>query len=179
MNDASLGFWARLRLALRVLSDPGLADDVRRRTHGPVAAAPPLSAPVPPAPLRETAPDAALQVLALLQREGRFIDFLQENVTAYSDAEIGGAVRAVHAGCRKVLEDYFQLEPVRTEAEGARLTLAAGFDPTEVRVTGQVVGQPPFTGTLRHQGWRVRQVKLPKMATGHDPHVLVPAEVEL
>lgn len=186
MSDAPLGFLARLRLALRVLgrvlNDTSFAGAVLRLEQGalPTAVPPPLaqSSGSPPV-LQETAPDAALQVLALLQREGRFVDFLEENVTAYSDAEVGGAARAVHAGCRKVIHDYFTLEPVRTEAEGARLTLPVGFDPAEVRVTGNVAGQPPFTGILRHQGWRVSRVGLPKIAAGHDPRVLVPAEVEL
>ena len=109
----------------------------------------------------------------------RFVDFLEENVTAYSDTEIGGAARVVHEGCRKVVRDHLQIEPVRTEAEGARLTLAAGFDAAAVRLTGNVVGQPPFTGTLMHRGWRVAQITLPKLAEGHDVRVLAPAEVEL
>ena len=85
----------------------------------------------------------------------------------------------VHEGCRKVIRDYLQIEPVRAEAEGARLTLAAGFDASAVRLTGNVVGQPPFTGALMHRGWRVTEIKLPKLAEGHDVRVLAPAEVEL
>lgn len=185
MSDAPLGFLARLRLGLRVLgrvlNDASFAGAVLRLEQGaPIAAPPTLAQPSGSPPiLQEATPDAALQVLALLQREGRFVDFLEENVTAYSDAEVGGAARAVHAGCRKVIHDYFTLEPVRTEAEGARLTLPVGFDPAEVRVTGNVAGQPPFTGVLRHQGWRVSRVSLPKVVAGHDSRVLVPAEVEL
>ncbi|MER2527035.1 MAG: DUF2760 domain-containing protein, partial [Candidatus Competibacter denitrificans] len=106
-------------------------------------------------------------------------DFLEENVTDYSDAEIGGAARVVHEGCRKVVRDYVQIEPVRTEAEGARLTLPAGFDAATVRLTGNVVGQAPFSGTLMHRGWRVAAIKLPKLAEGHDVRVVAPAEVEL
>ena len=129
--------------------------------------------------LRDTLPESALQLLTLLQQEGRFVDFLEENVTAYSDADIGGAARVVHEGCRKVIREYLHIEPVREEAEGVRLTLPAGFDATAVRLTGNVVGQPPFTGTLMHRGWRVRQITLPKLAEGHDVRVLAPAEVEL
>jgi hypothetical protein len=129
--------------------------------------------------LHDTLPESALQLLALLQQEGRFVDFLEENVTAYSDAEIGGAARVVHEGCRKVIRDHLQIAPVREETEGARLTLPEGFDATAVRLTGNVVGQPPFTGTLMHRGWRVTEIKLPKLAEGHDVRVLAPAEVEL
>ncbi|AVT06863.1 DUF2760 domain-containing protein [Paracidovorax avenae] len=145
----------------------------------PVQAPPP--APVPaPAPVRATANvDAALQLLALLQRESRFVDFLQEDIGAYSDADVGGAARLLHGGARKVLQDTFDLAPVRTEAEGSRLTLPAGFDAAAVRVTGNVVGQPPFTGTLQHKGWRATAVRLPALTEGHDTRVIAPAEVEL
>ncbi|WP_375577389.1 DUF2760 domain-containing protein, partial [Paracidovorax oryzae] len=133
-----------------------------------------------PAPVRATADvDAALQLLALLQRESRFVDFLQEDIGAYSDADVGGAARLLHGGARKVLQDTFDLEPVRTEAEGSRLTLPAGFDAAAVRVTGNVVGQPPFTGTLQHKGWRATAVRLPALTEGHDTRVIAPAEVEL
>ena len=183
MSDSPLGFFARLRLALRtfgrILSDGAFAGGILRLERGELAA-PALVVAEPPKPLlKETLPDSALQLLALLQREGRFVDFLEENVTAYSDAEIGGAARVVHEGCRKVIRDYLQIEPVRAEAEGARLTLAAGFDAATVRLTGNVVGQPPFTGALMHRGWRVTEIKLPKLAEGHDVRVLAPAEVEL
>ena len=185
MSDLPLGFFARLRLALRafgrILSDGAFAGGILRLERGELAApAAPTSAATPkPVPLKETLPDSALQLLALLQQQGRFVDFLEENVTAYSDAEIGGAARVVHEGCRKVVREYFQIEPVRTEAEGARLTLPAGFDPTMVRLTGNVVGQPPFTGALTHHGWRVAAIRLPRIAEGHDVRVLAPAEVEL
>lgn len=184
MTVSQLNFFSRLALALRVfwrtLIDGDFAGGVQRLELGGSGLPAPISAESPKSPpLRETAPDSALQLLALLQQEGRFVDFLQENVTAYSDAEIGGAARVVHAGCHKVIRDYLHIEPVRTEAEGARLTLQAGFNAAEVRLTGNVVGQPPFAGTLMHRGWRVAQVKLPKLAEGHDVRVLAPAEVEL
>ena len=141
---------------------------------------PPPPPPPPPAPFRATANvDAALQLLALLQRESRFIDFLQEDIAGYSDADVGGAARLLHGGARKVLADTFDLEAVRPEAEGSRLTLPAGYDAAAVRVTGNVVGQPPFTGTLQHKGWRVTNVRLPALTEGHDTRVIAPAEVEL
>ena len=184
MSDSPLKFLARLTLALRafgrILGDAAFAGGVLRLERGELTApaAPALAEPPRPA-LRDTAPDSALQLLALLQQEGRFVDFLEENVTAYADAEIGGAARVVHEGCRKVIRDYLQIEPVRAEAEGARLTLPVGFDAAAVRLTGNVVGQPPFTGTLMHRGWRVAGITLPKLADGHDARVLAPAEVEL
>ncbi len=184
MSDSPLGFFSRLTLALRafgrILGDATFAGGVLRLERGEltIPAAPAFRETPRPA-LRDTAPDSALQLMALLQQEGRFVDFLEENVAAFSDAEIGGAARVVHEGCRKVIRDYLKIEPVRTEAEGSRLTLPAGFDAAAVRLTGNVVGQPPFTGALTHRGWRVARITLPKIAEGHDVRVLAPAEVEL
>lgn len=132
-----------------------------------------------PARLKEATPDSALQLLGLLQQEARFIDFIEENITAYSDAEIGAAARVVHEGCRKIVRQHFELEPVRKETENSRITVPKGFDASTLRLTGNIVGQPPFSGTLIHRGWRASNVKLPKMAAGHDPKVIATAEVEL
>ena len=194
MNEPQpLSFFSRIGLAFALLGDGRLAAQVQALRSGtaaapvqppaPVVAPAPVSTPAPapaPAPVRATAQvDAALQLLALLQRESRFVDFLQEDITPYSDAEVGGAARVLHGGARKVLAESFDLVPVRSEAEGSRLTLQPGFDAAAVRVTGQVVGQPPFTGTLQHKGWRVAAVRLPALAEGHDTRVIAPAEVEL
>ena len=122
---------------------------------------------------------AALQLLGLLQREARFVDFIQEDVAPYSDAEIGAAARVVHGGCRKLLAEHFTLAPVRAEAEGSRVTLAAGFDAAAVRLTGNVVGQAPFTGTLSHRGWRVAEVRLPQLTDARAAAIIAQAEVEL
>lgn len=132
-----------------------------------------------PVVVKEATPDAALQLLGLLQKEARFVDFVQENVAAYSDAEIGAAARVVHEGCRRVLSQHFELEPVRREQENSRVTLPKGFDASTVRPTGNIVGEPPFTGTLIHRGWRATAVRLPKVAEGHDVHIIAQAEVEL
>jgi hypothetical protein len=132
-----------------------------------------------PVVVKEATPDAALQLLGLLQKEARFIDFVQENVGAYSDTEIGAAARVVHEGCRKVLSQHFELEPVRKEQENSRVTLPKGFDASSVRPTGNIVGDPPFTGTLIHRGWRATAVRLPKIAEGHDVRIIAQAEVEL
>lgn len=203
MSTNSPNLLSRLSLALAsffsILSRPGFAADVERlRREGwpapaapaavapvvapvaPVSPAAPVAAPPAPIPQPQLAPEtAALQLLGLLQREARFIDFVQEDVQAYGDAEIGAAARVVHEGCRKVLREHFTFEPVRAEAEGSRLTLQPGFDAAAVRVTGHVVGQLPFTGTLGHRGWRATETRLPKLGQGHDASVLAQAEVEL
>lgn len=132
-----------------------------------------------PAPLKEATPDAALQLLTLLQQEARFIDFTQEDLAGYSDADIGAAARVVHEGSKKALDTYFTLAAVRNEDEETRITLPAGFNASEVRLTGNVVGEAPFTGSLIHKGWRVTDIRLPKLADGHDTSIVAPAEVEL
>ena len=179
-------FFRRIPIALgaffSILSDGGFAARVQGLS-APAAPAPsPTPAPTPtatPVLLKEAGPDAALQLLGLLQREARLIDFSQEDLSGYSDADVGGAARVVHEGCRKVLREHFSLVPVRTEPEGSRVTLAPGFDAQAVRLTGNVVGQAPFQGCLSHRGWRAAEIRLPKLASGHDLTVLAQAEVEL
>lgn len=133
----------------------------------------------PAAVLQEAGPDAALVLLSLLQKEGRFVDFLQEDVSGYSDQEVGAAARVVHEGCQRILREHLSIEPVRQEAEGSSITLSKGFDPAAVRPTGNVVGEPPFTGSLVHRGWRAVDVRLPKVASSRDVRILAAAEVEL
>lgn len=122
---------------------------------------------------------SALHLLAILQREGRLVDFLQEDISGAGDADIGAAARLVHDGCSKALRDYLRIEPVRAEGEGASVVVPKGFDASAVRLTGNVTGEPPFTGALRHHGWKVAEVKLPPVPAGQDVTVVAPAEVEL
>jgi Domain of unknown function (DUF2760) len=122
---------------------------------------------------------AALTILSLLQRDGRLLDFVSEDLTGFSDAEIGAAARSVHEGCRNVLRTYVALEPVFREAEGAVVTIGPGFDSAAVRLTGNVVGQPPFKGSLKHHGWRAVRATLPPPPPGIESRILAPAEVEL
>jgi hypothetical protein len=133
------------------------------------------------APTRATATDAtsALQLLSLLQRDGRLVDFLQQDVATFSDADVAAAARVVHEGCRKALASHVTVEAVRKEDEGARVTLAAGFDADQVKLVGDVKGEPPYTGVLRHRGWRAAKIDLPRLVGEHDTRVLAPAEVEL
>lgn len=123
--------------------------------------------------------DGALALLALLQREGRLVDFLREPLDGFSDADIGAAARDVHRGCRKVLEQHLAFEPVMPGAEEEKVSVPKGFDPAEIRLIGEARGEPPFRGTLRHHGWRVVDAKLPTLADGIDRTVIAPAEVEL
>jgi len=133
----------------------------------------------PPAlPPRREQGHAALQLLTLLQQEGRLLDFLKEEIASYDDAQIGAAVRNIHRQCRDVLEQHLGLEPVLAGEEESPVTVEEGFDPSRIRLIGNVTGAPPFSGVLRHHGWRATRVELPERMGG-DPSVIAPAEVEL
>lgn len=132
-----------------------------------------------PVILREASADAALQLLSLLQKEARFIDFIKEDMTAYSDADIGAAARVVHQGCSKVIGEHFTLSAVSMDQEGKRVTLNKGFDADAYRLTGKIVGEAPFSGILVHKGWQVTDFNLPKLTEGHSAKIIAAAEVEL
>lgn len=125
-----------------------------------------------------TDPGSAFQLLSLLQRKGRLVDFLQEDLSLYDDAQIGAAVRGVHEGCKSVLSEHVRLRPVLDSEEGSPVTVPVGFDPAEIQITGDVRGEPPFRGTLRHRGWRIERIDLP-LKTSAENRVLAPAEVEI
>lgn len=131
------------------------------------------SAPEPPSPV------PAVQLLSLLQRKGRLIDFLQEDIQAYDDAQIGAAVRNVHSGCREVLDEHVTLAPVMTDNENSKVTIDPGFDAHAIRLTGTVSGEPPFNGVLRHRGWRVEHIDLPQQMQEREDLIVAPAEVEV
>ncbi len=179
MSESKPPFLTRLALAWRTLTDAAFAAEVSRLSQGALTTEVPEPAVEKPTPFLAAAPDSALQLLGLLQQEGRLVDFLEEDVGGFADAEIGGAARVVHEGCRKVLREHLHIEPVSDKQEGDRLTLEQGFDAAAFRLTGNVVGTAPFSGTLAHRGWRATEVKLPKIAAGHDASVIAPAEVEL
>jgi Domain of unknown function (DUF2760) len=125
-----------------------------------------------------TGPD--LRVLAVLQRDGRLVDFLEEEIDAYSDAQVGAAVRDIHRSCRKSLHDYLTISRVIEAGEEERVTIPPDFDPAAIRLVGNVTGAPPFEGVLKHHGWRVSSVHLPVLPVARDDSsVLSPAEVEI
>lgn len=172
-------FWARLATGWAGFSRAVASPEFTRQLAlllRPAAAAAPARAVEPPT---EPSQAAGLRVLAMLQREGRLIDFLQEDVAPFSDADLGAAARVVHGGCRKVLAQCLTIEPVLKETEGTTVTVPAGFDSQRIRLTGNVTGQPPFRGALKHHGWVTTAVRFPAVSEALDPRVLAPAEVEL
>jgi len=189
--DERMGFFARLWMMFwlpwKVLFDPPAAEAVRAALppKGGAPALPPVEEKREERPAAKPAEEGdravapALHLLSILQRDGRLVDFLQEDIAGATDDQVGAAARVVHEGCRKSLARYVVLAPVRQEEEGAPVRVPAGFDPAEVRLTGNVSGQPPFQGRLAHAGWRAVEVKLPTFAPGQDPSVIAPAEVEV
>jgi hypothetical protein len=174
-------FFTRLKFAFTtffaLLFSGRIPDDVASRVGGVPRLEPVAPQPAPVAPPPRLEPTAA-QVHAVLQRDGRLIDFLMEDVAAYSDAQIGAAVRNVHAGCRDAMRRYLTLTPVLDADEGARITIDSGTNAARVKVIGNVAGQPPFQGVVRHRGWSLNGSDLPSLPTTA-PSVVAPAEVEV
>ncbi len=170
-----------LNVAGRSNLDPGFADKVNALMGGTVPQSPVV--PPPPAPTPKSVvvkpTGEPLRLLALLQSEARIIDFLLEDIGSFEDAQVGQAVRDIHRKAQAVLKQHLVLEPIVSGAEGEKVTVPAGFDPSAIRVLGNVTGQPPYTGEVQHPGWRVRELKLSPLPAGQDAFVIQPAEVQL
>jgi len=160
-------FFARFGLAFKVLFSRAFTENLLKASTKPAPA------------LAQSNTDSALQLIALLQKEGRLLDFIQEEITSYEDAQIGAAARVVHQGLRKALTTHVTLAPVAEVDEGQPLSLPADFDAHAYRLVGNISGQGPFKGTLIHKGWRAEAIELPQTASGYDFTILAPAEVEV
>lgn len=156
-----------LQLGSRVLADPSFAARAQALLTPP---------PPPPPPKRS---GEALRLLTLLQREGRTLDFFLEDISGASDQQIGEGVRELHRKAQAVLKERLQMEPILPGEEGQMIEVPVGFDPSAIRLSGNVTGQPPFRGRLVHHGWRVKDFKLPAPPEGIDEFVVAQAEVEL
>ena len=186
-----IGFSARLSFAFRcffsLLFQGKISQEILQALSSSTAEAPLMAATRGPAATEAPGGDAsdsgaldrAVQMLALLQRDGRLVDFLEEDVSSYPDGQLGAAVRSIHSSCRQVLERYIKLEPVLSSEEDHPVTVPVGFDPAAIKVIGSVTGQPPIRGLLRHRGWRVSQVTLPSLPQGSGRAIVAPAEVEV
>jgi hypothetical protein len=144
----------------------------------------PTAAPVaaqPPPPAANQAEAEVVAFVSLLQEKGRLVDFLMEDVTPYDDKQVGAAARVVHQGCREVLNDSFRITPISQAEEGSRITVPAAYAADEYRLLGKISGDPPFTGTLLHKGWKTESVKLPRILKSDEERLpsIAPAQVEL
>lgn len=127
----------------------------------------------------ESSDPSHLRLLSLLQQSGRLIDFLKEDITGFSDDQIGGAVRQIHEDSAKTLEEFVTIRPVRDENEGSIIRIEKGYDPSLIKVVGKVSGEPPYSGVLIHKGWKAHKKSLPKKIGKQTSEVIYPAEVEL
>lgn len=121
--------------------------------------------------------DGALQILGILQRDARVIDFLMEDVSPYSDEQVGAAFRQVNEQGRASLQRYATVRPVIDGVTNTRVNV-----PKQDAATVKLIGNVPpdgkaAAGILRHNGWRVERIDLPKAAG--DLKVLAPAEIEI
>lgn len=185
------GFWERVIAAFRcffsILFHGDLPNDIVEKQIKPAGPSPKAPTTVQSSVSARTEPnrpasgtfDRAVQMLALLQRDGRLIDFLAENISPYPDAQLGAAARTIHESCRKVLEQYVKLEPILNSDEDQPVTVQSRFDPAAIKLLGNVTGQSPIRGVLRHKGWQVKDVNLPPLPQGSGRMVIAPAEVEI
>jgi hypothetical protein len=137
----------------------------------------PKAAPAPAAPVVRTS-DGALQLLSILQRDGRLLDFFMEDIAPYSDEQVGAAARSMHGPAREALERYVKLAPVVDGVEGT-FVKAPSRDAATVKFLGNVPATPPDGGTLRHKGWKATAVALPPVNPRQDLTILAPAEIEV
>ena len=123
---------------------------------------------------------SAIELLRLLQEEGRLIDFLMDDISQYPDQQVGAASRVVHEGCRKILGDSFSVRPLRQESEGSAVEIGPDDGARTYRLIGQVRGDAPFSGRMVHRGWVADKVSLPQTIHAESgSKVLAPAQVEL
>jgi hypothetical protein len=130
------------------------------------------------APTAAKTSDGALQILGILQRDSRLVDFLMEDITSYADDQIGAAVRELHDQCRDSIARYVTLQPVIDGVEGT-FAKAPSTDPNVVKFIGNVPAKPPAGGTLRHKGWRAVKIDLPALSAKQDAAIIAPAEIEI
>ena len=173
---------SRIGLAFRsffaLLFHGVLSDDLLRDLHLTRREAAPAPKPVVPATPTVRTSDGALQMIAILQRDSRLVDFLMEDISGYADDQIGAAVRELHDQCRDSLGRYVKLEPVIDGVEGT-FAKAPSKDANVVKFVGNVPAKPPEGGTLRHKGWRAVKVELPALSAKQDAAIVAPAELEI
>lgn len=187
----SLYILGRSLLALRTASQPAPARPAAPEAPTvPAPAAPAVqaaaaTAPAEPAKSRVQPPPQtgeALILLSLLQEKGRFLDYLMEDVSTFSDAQVAAASRVVHQGCAAVIRECLALAPAHGGKEGERITIDAAADPQDYRLIGKVAGTPPFSGVVIHRGWKTSKLALPRHMRPIDPNgqnVITPVEVEV
>lgn len=182
MHRISVAF----RAFFRVLVNALVAERVEQALKGqplPAIEHQPADKPAepPPKPVKKAPTRSdALNLLEALQREARLVDFLQEPLAGYEDAQIGAVVRDLHRQCAAALERMFGLKPIEAAEEGATIEVPAGSDPARVHLSGNVSGPAPLRGKLCHHGWEATRCELPAWSgSERSVFVIAPAEVEI
>jgi hypothetical protein len=178
MAVARAGSWGGAMWGLTVAGRANQDAALKAKLDAALGTATPPPAPAGPA-ARPKPSAEPLRLLAVLQSEARLVDFLMEDLSGASDEQIGMGVREVQKKAAAALKKHLTFEAVMGGTEGDRVTVAKGFDPSAVLLTGNVTGEAPYSGELQHAGWRVKQYTLPAVADGHDPMVIQPAEVQV
>jgi hypothetical protein len=127
---------------------------------------------------KESYNNGAIHILAEMQKEGRLIDFLKENLDDYNDEEIGGSVRSIHEGCKKAIDTHIQMEKVLDQEEESTCRINKDYDAKSIKLTGRVSDTYPMKGSLVHPGWKVKEVKLTQKSKSTQ-NIIAPAEVEI
>jgi len=168
--------WLAIRSFFSILFSGSLPEDALTKLGLMRRGAPKAqtaSTPVVPRPS-----DGALQMLSILQRDARLVDFIMEDIATYTDDQVGAAVRGLHDQARESLARYVKLEPVIDGVEGT-FTRPALSDPAAVKFVGNVPAGKPSGGLLRHKGWRAGKIDLPPLNPKQDSSILAPAEIEV
>lgn len=121
----------------------------------------------------------ALSLLAALQSKGRFLDFIDGEISQYSDQQVGAAARLVHQGCSSALEEYLDLSPVHSEQEGSTISIDEDPGQNKYRFIGNLGENNPSQGRLVHKGWQLQKIALPKRNKDQQSMIIYPAEVEI
>jgi hypothetical protein len=168
---------ARVEEVLRLGKEPKPEAVTAKPQPAPAIASRPEPKKVAPKPAVRS---EAISLLAALQREARFVDFIKEPLTGYADAQIGAVARDIHRDCGAVIERLFAPTSVASQPEGSEIEVPAGFDSGRFQLTGNVVGDPPFHGRLAHHGWEATKCEVPSWSGKEaSARVIAPAEVEL
>lgn len=131
------------------------------------------------APKTKEQEQSAKQLLAILQQQGRFVDFIYTNIDHYSDAQISAAARILHQGCQKALKRHCKINAIRSEIEGDTIVLEHQFDRHSIHLTGNIQNQDNFRGNLIHKGWKIDDLALPVLSDNANPNIIQPAEIEV
>ena len=122
-----------------------------------------------------------LDFIELLQRNGRFMDFVMGDITSIDDQTVGAASRVVHQGLSSLVKEFMSVESIRNEAEGESVQVGSDEALFNYNFIGGDDLSLPKEGRLVHKGWRISKLNLPKRTEDRSAQdkVVQRAEVEI